>query len=179
MLSTIAPQLSQANSYPATLRQDDTLATNKQAQLPKQVTTASPNQLSQEEIAQVAELKNRDMEVRQHEQAHLSAAGGLATSGANFSFQRGPDGASYAVGGEVSIDTSDIQGDPEASLRKADIIKRAALAPISPSSQDQKVAAQASAMANKAQAELIKKHQDVTAPEMGKEKKGVNFNQIA
>ncbi len=48
----------------------------------------------------------RDREVRAHEMAHLAAAGGLASSGATFTYQHGPDGVSYAIGGEVKIDTS-------------------------------------------------------------------------
>jgi len=186
MLSAIAHATPQANTYPAVFKQNNSLANSKQAQdnSPEQITTATnksatDNKLSTEEIAQVAKLKQRDAEVRQHEQAHLSAAGGFATSGASFSFQRGPDGASYAIGGEVSIDTSSIPEDPAASLHKADIIKRAALAPASPSSQDQNVAAQASTMAAKAQADLMKMHQDAAVPVTGKEKKGTGFNKIA
>jgi len=183
MLSAIAHSTPQASTYPATFKPNNALTNSKQDNSPKQIVEAnknvSGNKLSQEEIAQVAKLKKRDTEVRQHEQAHLSAAGGLATSGASFSFQRGPDGASYAIGGEVSIDTSSNPGAPEASLHKADIIKRAALAPTSPSSQDQNVAAQASTMAAKAQAELMKMHQDAADPKAGKEKKGSSFNQIA
>jgi len=109
-----------------------------------------------EQQSKVQQLKNRDSEVRAHEQAHLSAAGAFATSGASFSFTKGSDGGSYATGGEVSIDTSPVKDDPAATIRKADIIRRAALAPASPSSQDQAVASKATAMAEKARSELIK-----------------------
>ncbi|MCK5830620.1 MAG: hypothetical protein KAH20_09980 [Methylococcales bacterium] len=115
---------------------------------------------------EVQKLKARDQEVRTHEQAHLSAAGGLATSGASFSYQKGADGVNYAVGGEVNIDTAAIAGDAAATIRKAETIKRAALAPASPSSQDVKVAQQASAMANKARAELFQKNQEITGDEV-------------
>lgn len=115
--------------------------------------------LSVEELRQLEQLKARDREVKAHEQAHLSAAGGFATSGASFTFATGPDGVRYAIGGEVSIDTSAVPGDPEATLRKADMIRRAALAPAEPSSQDLKVASSASAMANKARIELIQQRQ--------------------
>jgi hypothetical protein len=47
-----------------------------------------------------------------------------------------PDGCDYALGGEVAIDTSAIAGDPEATLRKMEQIRRAALAPANPSGQD-------------------------------------------
>jgi hypothetical protein len=44
---------------------------------------AAENQedLSAEELAQIQKLKQRDTEVKAHEQARLSAAGGIATSG--------------------------------------------------------------------------------------------------
>ncbi len=110
--------------------------------------------LSEEELREVESLAQRDREVRAHEQAHLAAAGSRATSGASFSYTQGPDGKRYAVGGEVGIDTSPVQGDPEATLRAAALIQRAALAPAEPSAQDRQVAAAANAMANEARAEL-------------------------
>ncbi|WP_303620985.1 putative metalloprotease CJM1_0395 family protein, partial [Methylogaea oryzae] len=72
---------------------------------------------------------------------------------ASFSYERGPDGQQYAVGGEVSIDTSPVPNDPEATARKAEQIRRAALAPANPSGQDISVAAAASQMQAQAQAE--------------------------
>ncbi len=90
----------------------------------------------------VDELKARDQEVRQHEAAHQAAGGGYAGA-ASYSYQRGPDGKSYAVGGEVSIDTSDA-GSPEATAAKMRIVRAAALAPANPSGQDMSVAAAAS-----------------------------------
>ena len=117
------------------------------------------NAINQEQQPQIQQLKARDREVRNHEQAHLSAAGGIAISGASFQFVVGPDGRRYAVGGEVSIDTSEVANDPEATLRKAETIRRAALAPAQPSSQDYSVANQAAAMASKASAELLREQQ--------------------
>jgi len=109
--------------------------------------------LSPEQLKEVEKLKARDRDVRAHEMAHLAAAGGLATSGATFSYQRGPDGVSYAIGGEVKIDTSS-GSNPEETLRKAQIIRGAALAPAEPSGQDRAVAAKASQMEAEARAEL-------------------------
>ncbi|NOR69760.1 MAG: SprA-related family protein [Methylomarinum sp.] len=125
-------------------------------------------ELSKAEQATVQKLKNRDNEVKAHEQAHLSAAGGIATGGASFSYTSGPDGVRYATGGEVSIDTSPVHGDPAATLRKADIIRRAALAPASPSAQDQSVANSASTMASKARAELIQQEQETPTADKNK-----------
>jgi len=117
-------------------------------------------ELSESELKVVSELKQRDAEVKAHEAAHLAAAGGIATGGANFEYQQGPDGIRYAIGGEVNIDTSAVPGDPAATLRKADTIRRAALAPAEPSGQDQQVAASASAMAAQAQVQLLQKNRD-------------------
>ena len=84
--------------------------------------------LTEEEQEQVSELKSRDREVRAHEQAHLAAAGPYATGGPSYTYQEGPDGRRYAVGGEVGIDTSPVSGDPEATIQKAQQIRAAALA---------------------------------------------------
>lgn len=116
-------------------------------------------QLSRAEAAELAKLKARDREVREHEQAHLSAAGGLATSGASYTYQRGPDGANYAVGGEVSIDTS-AGRTPEDTVQRARTIRAAALAPADPSGQDRAVAARAGQMEQQANAEIARQPAD-------------------
>ena len=117
----------------------------------------------QQKQRQVQALKDRDLEVRNHEQAHLSAAGGIAVSGAHFQYTTGPDGRRYATGGDVSIDISAVPGDPEATLRKAETIRRAAMAPAEPSGQDYRVASKAAAMAARATTELLKMQQDTRA----------------
>ncbi|WP_416897735.1 MAG: putative metalloprotease CJM1_0395 family protein [Minwuia sp.] len=114
---------------------------------------ASDLELSEEDKKQVRELRARDLEVRAHEQAH-QRAGGRYASAPSYEFERGPDGNSYAVGGHVSISTSPIPGDPQATIDKMDQVKRAALAPSEPSSQDRSVAADAQAKRADAQAEL-------------------------
>jgi len=128
---------------------------------------ANPNELlSEDELRQVEQLATRDREVRAHEQAHLSAAGSRATSAASFTYTDGPDGKRYATGGEVRIDTSPVQGDPEATLRAAELIQRAALAPASPSAQDMQVAAAANGMAQVATAELSQQRaEEARAPQ--------------
>lgn len=151
---------SAANSYPLSSRHThgspNTSATypadNKKSGTNKEKT--GPGELSPEEQRQVAKLRARDQEVRTHEAAHQSAGAGLVRGGASFSYETGPDGKRYAVGGEVSIDTSPVSGDPEATIQKAETIRAAALAPAQPSSQDRAVAAQAAQMAMEARAEL-------------------------
>jgi|GEM_PF-605382 len=116
--------------------------------------------LTPEEEKQVQELKSRDTEVRAHEAAHLAAAGGHAQGGASFTYQTGPDGKKYAVGGEVSVDTSSVDGNPEATIQKARQIRAAALAPAQPSSQDMNVAARASKMEVQARQELSRQQSE-------------------
>jgi hypothetical protein len=119
----------------------------------------SYDELTTEEQEQVDELKARDTEVRQHEQAHLAAAGQYATGGPSYEYQTGPDGNKYAIGGEVQIDTSPVDGDPEATIRKMETVIAAALAPGEPSGQDRSVASQARAALNQARAELSEQQQ--------------------
>lgn len=108
---------------------------------------------SEDELAVISSLKTRHNEVNIHEQAH-AAVGGQYASSPSYSYQTGPDGVKYAVSGEVSIDTSAIEGDPEATLKKAQQVKAAALAPAQPSAQDIKVAAEADQMATQARSEI-------------------------
>ena len=112
--------------------------------------------LSEAEQRQVAELAERDREVRAHEMAHVAAGAGLVTRGASYTYQTGPDGKRYAIGGEVGIDTSPGRS-PEESLSKAERIRAAALAPAEPSGQDRQVAAQASRMASDARMEIARR----------------------
>lgn len=127
-----------------------------------QETQANPNEeiingraLDQNDLRLLDELKKIDTEVRRHEMAHIAAGGKYITSGANFSYTKGPDGKSYAVGGEVGIDTSPVPGDPQATIQKMRQVKNAALAPANPSSQDLKVAANATSAVSKALSELM------------------------
>lgn len=100
----------------------------------------------------IQQLKSRDQEVRTHEQAHVSAG----AKNAQYEFETGPDGKRYATGGHAEIETS--KGDsPESTITKAQQIKKAALAPSNPSSQDRKVAAEAEAMIAESQKELRSK----------------------
>jgi hypothetical protein len=112
----------------------------------------------------VAKLQARDADVHAHEQAHMAAGGSLVTGPASYTYERGPDGKQYAVGGEVSVDTSAVAGNPRATLAKAQQIQAAALAPADPSSQDQSVAGQAQAMAAQASAQLAA---DAGKPQQG------------
>jgi SprA-related family len=117
-------------------------------------------ELTDAEIALINELEQIDDAVRQHEMAHVAAGAGHILSGANFSYKTGPDGKRYAVGGEVTIDTSPIPGDPQATISKMRQIRNAALAPAEPSAQDRRVASTATAISTKAMSELITQRAD-------------------
>lgn len=110
---------------------------------------------TEKEQEKIEKLKKRDQEVVAHEQAHASAGGQYAGS-PSYTYETGPDGVQYAVGGEVPIDISKISGDPQATIAKAAQVKRAALAPAEPSGQDRRVAAQADQLAAEARQELVK-----------------------
>lgn len=109
--------------------------------------------LTPEEEVVVENLKERDQEVRTHEQAH-AAVGGQYAGSPSYEYETGPDNQQYAVAGEVKIDTAPIPGDPSATIDKMDVVIKAALAPAEPSSQDRAVAAQAAQKRVEAQAEL-------------------------
>jgi hypothetical protein len=51
--------------------------------------------------------------------------GGAYASAPTYTFQQGPDGKRYAVGGEVQIDTS-TERTPEATIRKMRVVISAA-----------------------------------------------------
>ena len=111
------------------------------------------SELSASESQQLKQLQQRDQEVRAHENAHRAAAGGLVISGPSYSFQRGPDGKAYAVGGEVQISTGK-GSTPEETISSARQAQKAALAPQQPSSQDRAVASRAAERIQQAQIEL-------------------------
>ena len=115
------------------------------------------------EQQKIQALQSRDQEVRAHELAHASV-GGSATGSPSYTFQVGPDGKKYAVGGEVSVDLSPVSGDPQATISKMQKVYAAALAPANPSSQDNRVAATASKIILQAQTEISGADPRTSAP---------------
>ncbi|KKO44585.1 hypothetical protein WG68_14915 [Arsukibacterium ikkense] len=111
-------------------------------------------QQQQAEQQELRELQARDREVRNHEQAHASVGGRYAAS-PSYTYQQGPDGRQYAIGGEVQIDIAPVSGDPQATIQKMQQVKAAALAPAEPSSADRRIAAEASQRQMQAQVELV------------------------
>ncbi len=143
-----------------TITVDNNEKNTKSAQIKSQTTQQSNDKsnLSQEELRTIRQLEVRDLHVKMHEQQHMAAAGAYAVGGPTYQFQIGPDGKSYAVGGEVKLDTSPIPNNPEATITKAQIIRQGALAPADPSGADRAVAAAASQMEAQARQELAEKN---------------------
>lgn len=144
----------------------------KSAEAEKSAAERKPDgqEYTREEQEKITKLKDRDREVRAHEQAHVAAGGQYVRSAAQFQYQTGPDGQRYAVGGEVSIDVSK-EGEPEATAAKMQVVIRAALAPAEPSGQDRAVAAQAVRTASEARMEAAAESRDAAGQKTGPENK--------
>ena len=118
----------------------------------------SQNELSEDEERLVIDLQARDSEVRAHESAH-QAAGGTMTGAATFTYQQGPDGKMYAIGGEVSISMRS-GSTPEETIANAQQIIASAMAAGNPSPQDHAVAASAKIIQMKATQQLDREEQE-------------------
>ncbi|HUH39176.1 MAG TPA: putative metalloprotease CJM1_0395 family protein [Spongiibacteraceae bacterium] len=121
-------------------------------------TRQSPAELRREQL-EIRSLAARDREVRAHEAAHAAVGGSLAGS-PSYTYQRGPNGRSYAVAGEVPINLTQDPANPAATLRDAEQVRRAALAPAQPSAQDRRIAAVAMQVAQQAQVALARQVRD-------------------
>ncbi len=115
-------------------------------------------EMTDEEQRKTDQMEARHQEVKVHEQAHKSAGGSLA-SAPSYSYETGPDGKRYITDGEVQIDTSK-EKDPRKTIEKMQQVKRAALAPAQPSSQDRRVASEASQIEAQARSELAAQNRE-------------------
>ncbi|HEY9203979.1 MAG TPA: putative metalloprotease CJM1_0395 family protein [Sulfurimonas sp.] len=130
----------------------------KEQEEKKSAEDSSTEKLSEDEKRLVQDLRSRDAEVRTHEAAHQAAGGGM-TGAASYTYQQGPDGRMYAIGGEVSISIPS-GSTPQESMRNAQQAIAAAMAPADPSGQDFAVASSAMVMLMKAQQQLLKETQE-------------------
>jgi hypothetical protein len=137
---------------PTAAPRDDAGASGR---LPRDRVTLSP-----EARQQLRELQERDAHVRQHEAAH-QAAGGDVTGAASFTYRTGPDGRSYAVGGEVRV-VAHAGRTPDETVAIARRVRAAALAPADPSSADLDAAAQAARLELQAEEQ---RRQQASAPD--------------
>jgi len=119
---------------------------------------SDPNELSEDEERLVKDLAARDSEVKAHEAAHQAAGGGM-TGAATYTYQQGPDGKMYAIGGEVSISTPSAST-PEEAIQNARQVIASAMAAGNPSPQDFAVASSARLMEIKAQQQLAQEQQE-------------------
>jgi hypothetical protein len=105
----------------------------------------------------LSKLKAVDTKVRAHEAAHQS--GPAASGGASFTYEKGPDGLMYAVGGEVPV-RIETGSTPQETISNLQGVIATALAPADPSPQDLSIASKARVMMMKAQQEFAKEIQD-------------------
>ncbi len=92
-------------------------------------------------------IKQRYDEIYAHELAHKNAAGSF---GGAIVIEKNSEG--IPVGGHVAIKMPSLDSEnPDKTIKHADTVIRAALAPSDPSSQDYKVAAEAKSIRQKAQ----------------------------
>ncbi|MBF0516923.1 MAG: hypothetical protein HQK97_07360 [Nitrospirae bacterium] len=116
---------------------------------------AAANVNNQQVQQAVQKLKERELQVRTHEQAHESV-GGRYAGAPTYTYTKGPDGKSYITGGEVSIDVSKAQT-PEETVTKMKQVVASALAPSDPSPADEGVAQKASQLEAQAEQEIAQK----------------------
>lgn len=129
-------------------------------------------ELTEEEQQKVKEMKERDEEVRVHENAHKSAGGQYAAA-PTYTYETGPDGKRYITDGEVSIDIGE-EKDPQATIEKMQVVKRAAMAPAEPSGQDRKVYQEANQKEAAARQELAEDKKEEAKEKQEKAKESLN-----
>lgn len=115
---------------------------------------ATPKELTEAELQEIEDLKQRDREVQIHENQHKTTGGAYAQS-PSYSYTTGPDGKQYITDGSVSISLSE-EKTPAATIKKMEQVYRAALAPAEPSGADRNVASEAVRIANRARQQVLK-----------------------
>lgn len=165
-----AEQFAQLQSAGQNPEGTDSTGTTQEAEEEKEVDPNTPRAangepLTEEEQAELQDMKSRDEEVRVHEQAHQSA-GGQYASAPHYEYENGPDGKRYVTDGSVNIDVGE-ESDPQATINKMQVVKRAALAPAQPSAQDRRVYAEASQKEAEARRELNEQRQEEAAAAQG------------
>lgn len=136
----------------------------------------SNQELSPEEKKRVQELKQIERKVESHEQAHKSVGGQFAGA-MTYSYTQGPDNQRYKTGGEVGISIPS-DDDPKKMIAQLMQVKRAALAPSNPSSQDIKVAGMVDGKLQAARAKLREAYSKIQPNEIKetKEEKKKSFD---
>jgi hypothetical protein len=157
------------------------VANNAEARLFRSPTENAPNgdlgnvtardraeTLSAEERRQLQAMEREDRSVRSDELTQRAAAGGYA-DGTRVRYQVGPDGRRYAVDSQVTFDTTPVPGDPGATLRKMEVVSRAATASTNPSASDRSAAAEAQQLIRQARAQLAAERYNETIDRFGRQ----------
>lgn len=129
---------------------------------------AGPEQLSAQQRRELQSLERNDRQVRANELAQRAAAGGHA-DGVRVRYRLGPDGRRYAVDSQVSFDVTPVPGDPAATLRKMEVVSRAANAATDPSATDRSAAAEAAQLMRQARAQLAAERYNEESDRLGRE----------
>lgn len=98
-------------------------------------------------------LKQGEQQVERHVAAHTAVSRQYA-SAPTYTYSQTVDGSRYIVSGDVSFDISAVQNKPEQTLSKAQLIQRAALAPVDPTPSDISASQRAQQLANQARLEI-------------------------
>jgi len=133
--------------------------------------------ITDDEQKKIDQLKKRDLEVKNHERAHASI-GGRYAGAPHYQYETGPNGTRYATDGEVAIDLTEVNNDPQATIDKMKQVYRAALAPREPSSADRGIASQAQQSITNARSDLsnIKDSQTEQSPLQPNSEANGHFN---
>lgn len=105
------------------------------------------------DLGVVNELRQRDALVRRYVSSRQGTISGSSV-GPDYEFTRGPDGRTYAVKANVSINVSEVPGDPQATIRNARSASRLAMSPPMLSSEDNGVIFEAKELEAKARIEI-------------------------
>lgn len=124
-----------------------------------------------QEKLEIEKLREIDQKVRAHEMAH-EIAGGNLVGPVHYDYVIGPNGKLYAVGGDVSIDSSPGKT-PKETIEKMERVIKAALAPTDPSAQDRAVASKAAIELAKAEIEELS--QKTNSNDKNDKQKSISF----
>ncbi len=81
-------------------------------------------QPSQEEQKEIEKIRKNSRNVKLRELVYRAVVGNYVRNTVSFEYETGPDGIKYAVAGHTTIDTRPIINNPEATIRKAQAIKK-------------------------------------------------------
>ncbi|MCP4269219.1 MAG: hypothetical protein GY777_27230 [Candidatus Brocadiaceae bacterium] len=112
-------------------------------------TNVDGRQPSPEEQKEIEKIRKNSRNVKRRELVYRAVVGNHVRGAASFQYETGPDGMKYAIAGHTAIDTRPIINNPEASIRKAQAIKRTKI--------DQSVAVEVEKMEREARLALKEK----------------------